>query len=114
MVSLHSELAPKGLEIVGVPSTQFNQESKTNAEVAAFVANKGVEFQILELSTLNGPDASDVYKVLKEETNSQDITWNFKSYFLIDRTGSISRFDSVSPFEMRADIEKALAASASL
>lgn len=113
MVSLHTDLASKGLEIVGVPSTQFNQESGTNEEVAAFCKKKNVEFTILELSTLNGPDACDVYKALKESTNGEDITWNFKSYFLIDRAGAVSRYDSVSPFEMREDIEKALAASPS-
>lgn len=109
MASLHKEFAP-GLEIVVVPSTQFNQESDSCVAVAKFKQTNGIEFTLLELSDLNGPTTSELYTVLKAETNSKDIGWNFGSYFLVDRDGAIARYDGVSPNGMREQIVEALAA----
>lgn len=44
-----------------------------------------------------------------------DVTWNFGTYFLVDRTGnSVTRHDKVSPASLAPLIEKLLAAPASL
>ena len=67
---------------------------------------------MLELSDVNGPETCELYTVLKSETDGSDITWNFASYFLVDRTGVISRYNGVSPNGMKAQIEAALGAAA--
>jgi len=80
--------------------------------VAAFVAKKGVEFTVLSISTINGDDCCDLYKYLKSGTDGKDITWNFASYFLVDKDGGVARYDGVSPLELQDDIEAALSAPA--
>lgn len=78
--------------------------------MAAFVAKKGVEFAVLAISTINGDDCCDLYKYLKSSTDGRDITWNFGSYFLIDKHGEVARYDGVSPLDLTDDIEAALSA----
>lgn len=107
---MHASLGQKGLEIIAVPSTEFNQESETDAEVAAFVAKKGVEFTVLSISTINGDECCDLYKYLKGETDKKDITWNFASYFLVDKEGGVARYNAATPLELTDDIEAALGA----
>ena len=51
---------------------------------------------------VNGPDASEVFKLLKVETGTQDqqITWNFGTYWIVDPSGAVTRHDGVSPEEL--------------
>jgi len=94
---------------VGVPTTQFRQEYKTNDELAKYIDSKSITFTILGLTDVNGKNAHPLYNLLKEATGSGDITWNFASYFLLDRTGKVQRFDGVSPKDLTSEIEAKLA-----
>jgi len=109
MKTLHSEYAGQGLEIVAVPSTQFNQEYKTNDELANYIREKEIAFTVLGLADVNGAKAHPLYALLKEATGSGDITWNFGSYFLLDRAGGVQRFDGKSPQDLTDEIEAKLA-----
>ncbi len=61
---------------------------------------------------VNGDETHPVYQFLRGSTQVSRIDWNFAK-FLVDRRGNVRHFpSSVSPFEMRADIEAALQASA--
>lgn len=52
---------------------------------------------------------------LQANSADHDVTWNFGTYFLVDRTGnSVTRHDKVSPASLAPLIEKLLAAPASL
>eukprot|EP00038_Savillea_parva_P007265 m.168927 g.168927 ORF g.168927 m.168927 type:complete len:112 (+) comp13024_c0_seq1:152-487(+) len=110
MNKLHSQYSASGLRIVAMPSHQFNQEADTNEKIASNVADLGVEFTVLEPADVNGPKQSPLYAWLKEQTTSDDIKWNFASYFLIDRTGNkVTRHNRVTPLSLEGDIKKLLA-----
>eukprot|EP00041_Stephanoeca_diplocostata_P006714 m.91746 g.91746 ORF g.91746 m.91746 type:complete len:110 (+) comp16510_c0_seq2:201-530(+) len=94
----------QGLNIVAMPSTQFNQEHKTNSGVAEFVTSKGVEFTVLGLGDVNGANEHPLYTALKERSSQKDIRWNFATYFLIDKKGEVTRHDGVSPMELEEKI----------
>merc|ERR1711959_67039 len=101
---MYSKHRDAGLEVVGVPTTEFRQEFTKNTEVAAFVKNKGVTFTMLELSKINGADACPLYQTLKEATAAHDIHWNFGTYFVVDRAGMVTRHDKVAPKDLEGAI----------
>lgn len=85
---LHRDVSPKGLTVVGVPSGDFNQESKTNAEVKNFCdATFGVEFPLAGITKVTGAQAHPFYKWVKAEKNWEP-KWNF-SKVIIGRDGRI-------------------------
>lgn len=55
-----------------------------------------------------------MYRWLKQATQSEDrdIHWNFGTYWLVDRTGTPTRFDKVTPNSLQEHIEAALEAAA--
>jgi len=61
MKTLHSDYASQGLEIVAVPSTQFNQEYKTNDELLNYIREKEIAFTVLGLADVNGPQSHPLY-----------------------------------------------------
>lgn len=65
---------------MAMPSHQFKQEAETNEKIASNVKDLGVEFTLLEPADVNGPKQSPLYTWLKENTSSDDITWNFGTY----------------------------------
>lgn len=92
-----------------MPTTDFHQEEKTNQGVADFITGKNVKFTVLELGHVNGSNESPLYTELKAATSSGKISWNFSSYFLIDRSGmKVSRFDGVSPLGLEGEIDNLL------
>eukprot|EP00037_Helgoeca_nana_P007932 m.71378 g.71378 ORF g.71378 m.71378 type:complete len:115 (+) comp18623_c0_seq1:186-530(+) len=110
MNKLHSRHSADGLRIVAMPSRQFNQEAKTDEGIAKNVKDLGVEFTVLQPGDVNGEKESPLYTWLKENTTSDDVTWNFGTYFLVDRCGNkVTRHDGVSPISLEADIVKLLA-----
>ena len=75
MVRLHNSYKDKGFQILGFPCNQFGvplmggQESKSEAEIRAFVTKKfGVEFPMMEKIDVNGDGTHPVYKLLKVPT----------------------------------------------
>jgi len=98
--ALHEKHAKEGLAVLGFPCNDFGmQEPGTNAQVAEFCKkNYGVQFDLFAKITIEGKQASGLYKHLtSKETNprfSGPVRWNFEK-FLIGRNGEVvARFAS--------------------
>lgn len=109
--ALYQRYKDQGLEVLGVPSDDFKQESKDGAETAKVCyVNYGVTFTMTEPQPVRGADAVHLFKVLAEQSSAPK--WNFYKY-VVDRQGKvIASFSSVtkpdSP-ELIEAVEKALA-----
>lgn len=80
--------------------------------VGEFAASQGFTGYVTEICDVNGADTHPLYQWLKEATESSDITWNFGTYWLVDKTGTPTRFDKVAPSSLKEHIEAALSAVA--
>lgn len=127
---LYNKYCDKGFEILAFPCNQFkNQEFSTNEEIKTFCSLEyGVSFPIFEKVNVNGQNAHELFRYLKEElpfegfdmsdstnklldmmlkkdypsyTIGNEIRWNFTK-FLISRNGnSIKRFESsINPMDI--------------
>lgn len=109
--ALYERYKDQGLEVLGVPSNDFKQESKDGAETAKVCyVNYGVTFSMTEPQKVKGPDAVHLFKILAEQSSAPK--WNFYKY-VVDRQGKvIASFSSLtkpdSPDLIEA-VEKALA-----
>lgn len=113
--NLYSDLAEKGLVVLGFPCNQFGgQEPGTEEEIQGFCTGRfGVKFPIMAKIDVNGEDADTLYEFLKDEApgllGTKAIKWNFTK-FLIDRSGKVvKRFaPQDKPEAIRAEIEALL------
>eukprot|EP00658_Telonema_sp_P-2_P028196 TRINITY_DN21651_c0_g3_i2.p2 TRINITY_DN21651_c0_g3~~TRINITY_DN21651_c0_g3_i2.p2 ORF type:complete len:120 (-),score=32.53 TRINITY_DN21651_c0_g3_i2:317-676(-) len=109
LVQLHSKYSHAGLEILAFPCNSFGrQEPGTPEQIQSFVAEYKVDFPVMAKTEVNGPNAHPVYKFLMSASKSHPIAWNFASYFLINPTGKVSRFDGVSPIDLEEEIAQSL------
>ena len=109
--ALNQRYKAQGLEMLGVPSNDFKQESKDSAETAKVCyANYGVTFTMTEPQKVRGDDATHLFQVLAKQSSAPK--WNFYKY-VIDRQGKvIANFSSLTKPddpEFLAAIEKAIA-----
>ena len=109
--ALNQRYKGQGLEVIGVPSNDFKQESKDGAETAKVCyVNYGVTFTMTDPQQVKGPNATHLFKVLAEQ--SSEPRWNFYKY-VIDRQGNvIAHFSSLTKPDdaaFIAAIEKAIA-----
>lgn len=111
---LYEKYKDQGLEILGFPSGQFNdQEFHTQKETLEFCRkNYGVSFPVFSKIDVNGELADPLFKYLTSWGTSDlsgEIKWNFTK-FLIDRQGNIiQRYEpQVEPEQMEKDIQKIL------
>ena len=109
---LYEKYQEQGLEILGFPSGQFNdQEFQTQEETMEFCQkNYGVSFPMFAKVNVNGELAEPLFDYLTSwEENGADgeIKWNFTK-FLIDRQGNIiQRYEpQIEPEQMEKDIQK--------
>ncbi len=117
---LHKKYAARGLVLLGFPCNQFGkQDPGSNLDIGAFCEkNYGVDFTMMSKIDVNGPNAIPLYDWLKKEApgvlGTKSIKWNFTK-FLIGRDGKvIKRYaPKTKPKELEADIEAALAFTAS-
>ena len=99
--NLYQTYKDKGFVILGFPCNQFgNQEPGDEKSIAeGCVLNYGVSFQMFSKINVNGKNAHEIYKYLKEElkgTFGRKIKWNFTK-FLIDKNGKpFKRFSSTT------------------
>jgi glutathione peroxidase len=109
--ALNQRYKDQGLEVLGVPSNDFKQESKDGEETAKVCyVNYGVTFTMTEPQPVRGDDATHLFKVLAEQSSAP--LWNFYKY-VVDRKGNVvARFSSkTTPDdpELIAAVEKAIA-----
>ena len=87
----YKEYHEQGLEMLGVPSNDFKQESKDSAETAKVCyANYGVTFTMTEPQKVKGPDAVHLFKVLAQQSNAPK--WNFYKYIIAPGGKSVIAF----------------------
>lgn len=109
--ALYQRYKDQGLEVLGVPSDDFRQESADSKETATVCyVNYGVTFTMTEPQPVSGANAIPLFKGLAEQ--SRQPRWNFFKY-VVDRQGKVvASFSSLTKPddpELIAAVEKAIA-----
>jgi glutathione peroxidase len=111
---LYEKYKDQGLEILGFPCDQFNNQEFDNIdETTQFCQlNYGVTFPIFAKIDVNGENTDPLFSFLKEQKKgilSKNIKWNFTK-FLVDQTGQVvERYaPTTEPLKMESDLEKLL------
>ena len=86
----------RGFSVVGFPSNQFLQEPGSVEQIAEFCSTTyGVTFPVNDKVKVNGRNASELYKALKETPDANGkagrVEWNFEK-FLVLPDGEVLRF----------------------
>ena len=111
---LYEKYSEQGLEIIGFPCDQFNNQEYENIEETTQFCqiNYGVTFPITTKIDVNGENAHPLFTFLKKQKKgilSDNIKWNFTK-FLIDREGQVvERYAPTTvPSKIEGDIKKLL------
>jgi len=114
---LQRTYADRGFTVLGFPCNQFmGQEPGSIEQILEFCSTTyGVTFPLSDKVKVNGRNAHELFKALKQTTDAKGkggrVEWNFEK-FLVGRDGSVQRFrpkqlpDSA---EVVSAIEEALA-----
>lgn len=82
---LHDRYQARGLTVIGVPSTDFNQESTDARQVRQFCdAMFGISFPMTAINAVRGPQAHPFFAWATREAGP--VRWNFHKY-LVGRDG---------------------------
>ena len=94
--ALYQKYKDQGLEIVGFPSADFNQEFKDSEKTASICyENYGVTFTMMEESSIRGDSANDFYAWLIAQ-DGKSPKWNFNKYLLDSDGNYVEYFGSTS------------------
>lgn len=111
---LYEDYNDQGLEILGFPCDQFNNQEFDNIEETTQFCqlNYGVSFPMFSKIDVNGDKADPLFNFLKEQKKgllSKNIKWNFTK-FLVDQNGQVvERYaPTTEPAKMKNDLEKLL------
>lgn len=111
---LYEKYKDIGLEILGFPCDQFNNQEFDNIEETTQFCqtNYGVSFPIFAKIDVNGDNADPLFTFLKEQKTGllmKNIKWNFTK-FLVDRNGNVvERYaPTTDPAKMEDDLKKLL------
>lgn len=111
---LYETYKDQGLQILGFPSGQFNdQEFHNQEETMEFCkVNYGVNFPMYAKVDVKGETAEPLFKYLTSEQKgilTEGIKWNFTK-FLIDKEGNVVKryAPQTSPKKMEEDIKEIL------
>ncbi|MGN0924449.1 glutathione peroxidase [Ectopseudomonas mendocina] len=109
--ALYQRYKDQGLEVLGVPSDDFRQESADSQETATVCyVNYGVTFAMTEPQPVSGDDAIPLFKGLAQQSRAP--RWNFFKY-VVDRQGKVvASFSSLTKPddpELIAAVEQAIA-----
>ncbi|MGN1402167.1 MAG: glutathione peroxidase [Bacillus sp. (in: firmicutes)] len=112
--TLYEAYKDQGLEILGFPSDQFNnQEFSSMDETTEFCqVNFGVTFPLFDKIDVNGANADPLFVFLTSQKKgllSSKIKWNFTK-FLIDRNGQVVKryAPTTEPAKIEEDLQKLL------
>lgn len=111
---LYEKYKDQGLEVLGFPCDQFNNQEFDNIEETTQFCqmNYGVTFPMFAKIDVNGDHTDPLFAFLKEQKKgvlSKNIKWNFTK-FLIDGNGQVvERYaPTTDPAKMEEDIIKVL------
>lgn len=90
---LYAEYHDRGLEILGFPSNDFNnQDPGSNSEILHFCTEKfHVTFPLFEKNPVSGTNIQPLFRLLTQDSGDEfkgDVGWNFEK-FLVDRRGKL-------------------------
>lgn len=109
---LYEQYKEQGLEILGFPCDQFNNQEYDNIEETTQFCqrNYGVSFPIFAKIDVNGDNEDPLFTYLKEQKKgvlSSKIKWNFTK-FLVDSKGQvIERYaPTTEPAKIEQDLQK--------
>lgn len=90
---LYDEYKDQGVEVLGFPCDQFNNQEFDNIEATTEFCqiNYGVKFPIFAKIDVNGVNEDPLFTYLKDQKNgvlSKKIKWNFTK-FLVDKNGQV-------------------------
>lgn len=109
---LYEQYKEQGLEILGFPCDQFNNQEYDNIEETTQFCqrNYGVSFPIFAKIDVNGDNEDPLFTYLKEQKKgvlSSKIKWNFTK-FLVDSNGQvIERYaPTTEPAKIEQDLQK--------
>lgn len=112
--TLYDTYKDHGLEILGFPCSQFNNQEYDQIEKTTEFCqiNYGVTFPIFAKVEVNGSNADPLFKFLKEQKTgilSSRIKWNFTK-FLVNRNGQVMKryAPTIDPRSIQADLVKLL------
>ena len=94
---LQRRFGDRGLTVVGFPCNQFfGQEPGSMDQILEFCSTTyGISFPINDKVKVNGRNAADLYKELKQTADADGragrVEWNFEK-FLVSPAGSVRRF----------------------
>jgi glutathione peroxidase len=111
---LYNKYQGHGLEILGFPCDQFNNQEFDNIEETTEFCqlNYGVSFPMMAKIDVNGDNADPLFTFLKEQKKgllSKNIKWNFTK-FLVDSKGQVvERYaPTTDPSKIEEDLKKYL------
>ncbi|KAF0820564.1 Glutathione peroxidase [Bacillus sp. ZZV12-4809] len=111
---LYEKYKDSGLEILGFPCDQFNNQEFDNIEETTEFCqlNYGVSFPVFAKIDVNGDNTDPLFAYLKEQKKgllSKNIKWNFTK-FLVDRNGQVvERYaPTTEPERIEDDLKKLL------
>ena len=86
---LYDRFHDQGLQMIAVPSDDFNQELDTDQQVKAFCElTYGIDMPMSITTSVKGNQAHPFFKAIKKETGFVP-SWNFNKV-LIDRDGNLT------------------------
>jgi glutathione peroxidase len=107
---LYDRFHDQGLQMIAVPSDDFNQELDTDQEVKAFCElTYGIDMPMSVTTSVKGDKAHPFFKSLKEESGFVP-SWNFNK-ILIDRNGNLAATWGSTTNPMSAKIVSAVKSS---
>jgi glutathione peroxidase len=104
--SMFEQYKDKGFIVLGFPSNDFRQELATSKEAGEFcLANYGVKFPMMELSSVKGDGANALFKGLAKATGEEP-GWNFHKYLIAPGARGVYSFSTRTEPDSNAIVGK--------
>jgi glutathione peroxidase len=109
---LYDKYQDRGLEILGFPCDQFNNQEFDNIEETTEFCqiNYGVKFPIFAKIDVNGENADPLFTFLKDQKKgilSKNIKWNFTKFLVDSRGNVVERYaPTTDPIKIEEDLIK--------